>query len=112
MFMAGNYQATTNIVLVKVPVVTMKTWLHEDSTFHAGVLEDDETSALIEKAREVSDPAERVEVWAQIQKKVAELDPFLFLTRPVMSLAVGKDVGGVELFGTGGAELDKIWLQQ
>jgi ABC-type transport system substrate-binding protein len=61
-------------------------------------LQDAQVDALIERGQRELDTQARMEVWHQLHRRLAELQPYLWLVNPATKIAVQKRIFGVQLF--------------
>jgi len=64
-----------------------------DSGFH-----DAECDKLIEQGRRELDPTKRYAIWKELQDKIYEQQPYLFMLNPPIKIAVNKKIHGVKLY--------------
>ncbi|WP_163969414.1 glutathione ABC transporter substrate-binding protein [Oceanobacillus halotolerans] len=74
--------------------------------------EDDELDALLEEARQTTDPEERSEVYSQVQERIVEVSPMLFLHHQEYLMGVSEKVQGLEQLPTQYLQLKDVYIEE
>ena len=67
------------------------------SSNHAG-LRDEQIDALIDQIRAELDEGKRAKLWHEFQRRLYELQPFLFMNCPPRKFAFNRKIHGVKLY--------------
>lgn len=74
--------------------------------------QDEELDKLLDAAREESDEKERLALYSEIQEKLNELAPMLYLQHPESVLAVSDKVKGLKVLPTDMFSLHEVYLEE
>ena len=88
---------------------------HSDNVGEPGnrtFLKDDELDALLEEARQEAEPDARLELYSEIQTKLTDLAPMLYIHHQEFLLGVSDKVQGLTQLPTGILQLHEVSIQE
>ncbi|KPM54424.1 ABC transporter substrate-binding protein [Frankia sp. R43] len=75
-------------------------------------VEDKALTDALAAGRVATTDAERRTAYTTVQKRLAELSPLVFYTRPNFAAIAGTDVGGLHQYGSGSLLPEEVWIKK
>ncbi|TKG70826.1 ABC transporter substrate-binding protein [Prauserella endophytica] len=93
------------------PETRLWTAFHGDSRRNLAGIDDDRLDAGLQRGRTATSTGERKAAYEEVQKRLIELVPAIFVSRPAPSVITGSNVGGVVQYGHGSLLPEELWIQ-
>ncbi|GLY38950.1 peptide ABC transporter substrate-binding protein [Amycolatopsis sp. NBRC 101858] len=106
-----DFDATVSSAAFLDPEPRLWTAFAADSRSNMSGINDPELNAALVKGRTSTSADERKAAYDQVQKRLVEDHPNLWLTRNVSAAISSKQIGGVEQYGFGSLLPDALWKQ-
>ncbi|WP_024796542.1 ABC transporter substrate-binding protein [Tomitella biformata] len=107
-----DYEVVINAIMFGEPEPRLLIGLHSTSIGNYSGIADPELDAALEKGRISEDFAERDAAYEVVQKRIAELNPTIFYTRPAAGIIASPEVGGIKQYGMGSVLAETLWIQK
>ncbi|CUU60968.1 peptide/nickel transport system substrate-binding protein [Parafrankia irregularis] len=84
----------------------------QDSSANLSGVKDAQLSQALHTGRTATTVEARKAAYETVQKRLAEVVPVVFLARTASGIIAGKDVGGIQQYGTGSLQPEELWIKK
>ena len=85
---------------------------HSGSAQNVGGFSEAEIDSLLEEARAISDPSQRLDAYGEIEEQIIQLAPAVFVAHSLSAVLVSPDVQGYELTPIGVPQWARLSLNR
>ncbi|MCX4815240.1 ABC transporter substrate-binding protein [Streptomyces sp. NBC_01239] len=107
-----DFDAATTSASFLDPEPRLWTAFHSGSPANMSGIADKKLDAALLAGRTATDTAHRKAAYEDVQRRLLELHPMLWITRTAGSVITGKNVGGVRQYGFASLRPELLWIKR